>query len=94
MSKIIIPIFVAIAALAAGAYSGYVYGVSKGQEQGRAALLAEQAVAKQAEAAQAQEQITQEANPFKAEEEAVNPFAEQQETVNPFGDGYVNPFSQ
>ena len=94
MSKIIIPIFVAIAALAAGAYSGYVYGVSKGQEQGRAALLAEQSAAEQVEAAQVQEQIVQEANPFKAEEAVVNPFAEQQETVNPFGDGYTNPFAQ
>lgn len=94
MSKIVIPIIVAIAALAAGAYSGYVYGLTKGQEQGRTAAISEQEAIKKAEAQQAQEQITQEANPFKPEEEAVNPFAEKQETVNPFGDGYINPFAQ
>lgn len=94
MNKIIIPIVVAIAALAVGTYSGYVYGLFKGQEQGRATLMAEQDVVKKSEAKQVQEQITQEANPFKSEEEVVNPFAEKQETVNPFGDGYINPFSQ
>lgn len=68
-----------VIALAIGLAGGYFYGNTIGKKVGRENLLAEQKVAAEAAAQEAQKKIVEQANPFS-------------ETVNPFEKGYTNPF--
>jgi hypothetical protein len=81
---------VGIIFLLVGVVGGYYYGLSTGQSVGREALLAEQAAEIEEAKEEAQQQLTEAANPF--EDANVNPF--EGSYRNPFEGGGVNPFAQ
>ncbi len=77
---ILVALAVAVVGLAGGYYYGNSQGLTKGVEQGRQELLAEQK--KEQEAA------------LEEVREAANPFSQTEESANPFKDAYKNPFAQ
>ena len=70
----------AIATFVVGMLAGYWVGVVHGRQEGRVAFRAEQETVAEAERLRAQEQLTEVANPFAAE--------------NPLEGGYQNPFKE
>lgn len=70
----------ALVGLVSGGVGGYYFGLTKGVANGRQAYLDEQAAAESQKLAE----ISKQANPFTAAQDAANPFK----------DMYQNPFAQ
>lgn len=68
-----------------GIYASFSYGRTKGNEEGRTALLLEQKTI-------AEQELLKQANPFTETDNSVNPFEGSYE--NPFEGATTNPFAQ